>query len=143
MGGFFAKGVEGHVQNGVPWPMQNGMFCATFYHFFCHDQEGPIGTYLRAMFPEAVRFGLDEQTFAAVFVSIFMQIVGILQMPAFMGPKFSPFGVSILSPWKDSSTWGLAKEESEYSKQQRKNEYNGYSRKKAIAIAKKRKSKKQ
>lgn len=24
MGGFFMKGFEGHVQNGMPWPMQNG-----------------------------------------------------------------------------------------------------------------------
>lgn len=27
MGPFFMKGFEGHIGNGVPWPVQNGKFC--------------------------------------------------------------------------------------------------------------------
>ena len=81
-----------------------GIFCASFYHFFVHDQTGPIGTILRAFFPEAIRMGLDEATFAAVLVSLFMQIMGLLQMPDFLGPSFSPFGMEKLSSWKASAT---------------------------------------
>jgi hypothetical protein len=36
---------------------------------------------------------LDDATFAAVVVSLFMQVTGILQMPAFLGPDFSPFSI--------------------------------------------------
>lgn len=116
MGGFVMKGLEGHVINGVPWPMQNGMFCATFYHFFVHDQTGPIGILLReTVFPEVVRFGLDERTFAGVFVSFFMQVVGILQMPQFLGPSFTPFFNTILSPVFDATTWALGWNDSTYS----------------------------
>lgn len=75
---------------------------------------------MRSAFPEVVRMGLDEATFAAAFVSLFMQIMGLLQMPDFLGPSFSPFGVRILSPWKDSSTWNLSAEESAYSAARKK-----------------------
>lgn len=91
MGGFIVKGLEGHVAGGMPWPMQNGVVCATFYHFFVHDETGPIGTWLRTAVP--VRFGLDDATFAAAVVSLFMQGMGILQLPRFYGPNFSPFAI--------------------------------------------------
>jgi hypothetical protein len=32
-----------------------------------------------------------DELFAAVMVSLFMQIIAILQMPIFLGPTFSPF----------------------------------------------------
>lgn len=116
MGGFAMKGVEGHVKNGVPWPVQNGLFCATFFHFFVNDQTGPIGTFLReSVFTESLRFGLDEKTFAAVFVSFFMQVMGILQMPQFYGPSFTPFPGSIISPWMDATTWVMGWSGSTYS----------------------------
>ena len=99
----------------IPCATDAGIFCASFYHFFVNDQTGPIGIWLRSAFPEAVRMGLDEATFAAAFVSLFMQVTGLLQMPDFLGPSFSPFGVEILSPWKDSSTWSWSKKESVYS----------------------------
>ena len=122
MGGFFAKGVEGHVMNGMPWPFQNGLFCASFFHFFVHDQKGPIGKILRDyVAPESIRMGLDERTFATACISLFMQIMGILQMPRFLGPSFNPFG-TILSPWKDSSTRVVGKKESEHSKLKKKEE---------------------
>jgi hypothetical protein len=108
MSGIFMKGFEGHVSNGVPWPVQNGLLCATFYHFFSNDTKGPIGNWLRQyLFPESVRMGLDASTFAACLVSIFMQIMGFLQMPDFLGPTFSPFHVIALpgaSPKKDNHT---------------------------------------
>jgi hypothetical protein len=33
----------------------------------------------------------DNRTFAVAFVSLFMQVVGLLQLPVFLGPSFSPF----------------------------------------------------
>lgn len=88
-----------------------GLFCATFYHFFVHDQTGPIGSFIRRAFPKDVRLGLDESTFAAVFVSLFMQIVGILQMPRFLGPGFSPFSAQILTYKKASYTAASSKQD--------------------------------
>lgn len=91
MGGFFSKGFEQHVGNGVPWPFQNGVFCATFYLFYAKDKDGPIGNFLRSSVPLASILGLDDETFACAFVSLFMQVMGILQMPEFFGPSFTPF----------------------------------------------------
>lgn len=120
MGGFFMKGFEGHIMNGMPWPFQNGLFCASFYHFFVHDKTGIVGTTLRQYMYLPEILGLDDRTFAAVFVALFMQIMGILQIPAFLGPSFSPFGVEILGPFGDSTTWTVGKTESEWSKNKRK-----------------------
>ena len=38
--------------------------------------------------------GLDEKTFATLFVSVFSTVAGIVMLPEFMGPSFSP----ILTP---------------------------------------------
>jgi hypothetical protein len=35
--------------------------------------------------------GLNDRTFAIVVVSMFMQIVGILQLPNFLGGSWNPF----------------------------------------------------
>jgi hypothetical protein len=35
--------------------------------------------------------GVDDEMFAIVTVSLFMQVIGILQMPHFLGPSFNPF----------------------------------------------------
>lgn len=114
------KGVEGHVMNGMPWPIQNGIFCASFYHFYVHDETGIVGTTLRQLCMPIVKvLGLkDEAVFAGLVVSSFMQITGILQLPYFLGPQFSPFGTTILTPLLDASTWALGKRETEYSKLQ-------------------------
>lgn len=114
MGGFFTKGFDGYLKNGMPWPVQNGIFCATFYHFYVNDQTGIIGVTLREyvnilcdslkkqiilLAPEldaAISPMLSEQKFAVVVVSAFMHVTGILQLPYFFGPSFSPF-VSIFS----------------------------------------------
>ena len=34
---------------------------------------------------------IDDEMFAIVAVSLFMQVIGILQMPHFLGPSFNPF----------------------------------------------------
>jgi hypothetical protein len=97
MSGFLFKGVEGHVKNGVPWPMQNGLFCATLYHFIVHDTNGIIGMTLRQYgYPTFLRemLGYDDKTYAGLFVSIFMQVTGLLQLPNFYGPTFSPFEIT-------------------------------------------------
>jgi len=118
MGPLFMKGFEPHIGNGVPWPVQNGLFLTTFYHFYVHDKDGPIGQLLRTYIPVPSFLGLDDATFATAFVSLFMQIMGILQMPEVLGPSFSPFG-SLLSPFKDTSTWNVGKGETVYAKKQK------------------------
>jgi hypothetical protein len=57
----------------------------------------------------------DNQTFALVVVTMFMQVMGILQMPTFLGPSFTPFGSAILSPFRDSSTWKTGEKDTAYS----------------------------
>lgn len=92
-GGFFAKGFDGHLEKGMPWPFQNGLFCATFYHFFVHDEDGFIGVGLRKILGGLPKiFGVeDEHTFAVICISLFMQVVPLLQLKYFLGPSFSPF----------------------------------------------------
>ena len=92
MGSFLLKGFNGHLEKGMPWPFQNGLFCATLYHFFVNDQKGFIGNAMRDAVHSvpAIQMGLDDSTFALVFVSAFMQITGMLQIPQFLGPSFSP-----------------------------------------------------
>lgn len=60
-------------------------------------------------------FGLDDKTFAMVAVSSFMNVMGILQLPAVLGPSFTPFGSRILSPFMDATTWKVGKVDSKYS----------------------------
>lgn len=85
-----------------------------------HDTTGPIGKLLRTIVPAQTLLGLDDGPFAAVFVVGFMQVMGILQLPEFIGPKFTPFGSDILNPWKDSTSWEVGKTESEFSKKKAK-----------------------
>jgi hypothetical protein len=67
----------------------------SFYHFFVNDQVGPIGIIVRktvyAVGDGALLMGLDERTFAMAFVAFFMQVSGLLQLPHFFGPGYSPF----------------------------------------------------
>ena len=69
----------------------------SFYHFFVHDKTGPVGIFLRKSVHSLLGdggdliLGLDEQTFAVAYVGLFMQITGILQLPHFWGPAYSPF----------------------------------------------------
>lgn len=94
MGAFFMKGFHTHLENGMPYPFQSGLFWATFFHFYVNDTEGPIGNYLRHAVDDYIpwiEMGLDHRTFAVLVTSISNQIVGILQMPEFSGPSFSPF----------------------------------------------------
>jgi len=92
MRGFVQEGLHGYIKNGMPYKFQNGLFCATFYHVVVNDS-GFIGEYFRMvinLFP-SMKLGLNNEKFAAVFVSFFMHVVGVLQMPDFLGPNFSPF----------------------------------------------------
>jgi hypothetical protein len=90
--------------------ISTGLFCGTFYHFFVNDTKGPIGNFLRNHIPYKKLFDMDEKTFAMCFVSFFMQVMGILQIPSILGPSFTPFqGFAIRSPWKDPTTWKVGK----------------------------------
>jgi len=98
MGGLFWNGFNTHFGNGMPFPVQNGLFVTSLYHFVSHDS-GPIGESLRTgidLLPSALTMGLSNTKFAIVVVSLFMQINGILQMPDFFGPSFNPFIVITL-----------------------------------------------
>jgi hypothetical protein len=106
MGGFITKGIEGHVESGMPWPIQNGLVTASFYHFFVHDKTGVVGLQLRQLLSPLLVYlnfdpasEADQATFAACAVSLFMQIVGILQMPQFFGSAFSPFTTPLSVLW--------------------------------------------
>ena len=103
MGGFFGNSFHGYLKNGMPWPFQNGLFCATLYHFIAHDVEGPIGNFMRNAINlvPGIKFGLSDKQFIIVFLSGFMQIMGILQLPSFLGPSFSPF--NFISVFFDTS----------------------------------------
>jgi len=98
-GGFFNKGFTGHLNKGMPWPFQTGLACASFYHFFVHDETGFIGTNLRhcfhLVFDDFLKISglnsLDRATLAFVFVSAFQQFMAIIQLPYFFGPTVSPF----------------------------------------------------
>jgi hypothetical protein len=68
-----------------------GLFCGAFYHFYVHDKAGPIGSLLRMSFPVSAFVTLDDDTFAQCVISVFMQVMGILQLPFVLGPSFSPF----------------------------------------------------
>ena len=70
-----------------------GLFCAPFFHLYAHDKVGFAGVWLRtAMSPfHGLLPDLDDKTFAILIVSSFMQVVTILQMPAFLGTSFNPF----------------------------------------------------
>ena len=82
-----------------------GLFCGTFYHFYVHDTTGIVGSTLRhyleplaSLMLQVLGWNDDSQSknhevFATVMVSLFMQIVAILQMPICYGPTFSPFVV--------------------------------------------------
>lgn len=97
MGPFFVQGFHGWLKDGMPWPFQNGLFCATFYHFYVNDQSGPIGLQLRRtvdMFIPGARevWGIkDDRTFAFVLVSLFMHLMCLAQLEHCLGPTFSPF----------------------------------------------------
>lgn len=75
------------------WIRSSGLFCGTLYHFFVHDEKGPIGIALRKVLHSMpwIIGALDDERFAVAAVGAFMQIVGLLQIPHFLGPGFSPF----------------------------------------------------
>jgi hypothetical protein len=102
MGGFFFHGFDAYLEKGMPWLFQQGLSCSTFYHFYAHDVEGAVGVALRgAVKPLAVPFMVamgateeesrDDVLFAKVAVGLFMCVVAVLRMDAFLGPKFSPY----------------------------------------------------
>lgn len=74
---------------------ETGLFCASFFHFFVNDQTGPIGIALRDAIHSipGVQMGLDDRTFCVAIISIFMQVMYLLQLPELLGPSFSPFSM--------------------------------------------------
>lgn len=77
-----------------------------------------MGIFLRNNFTAGQRFGLTDVQVASCVVTYFMQIVGILQLPAFLGPNWNPFGlIALFSPWKDASAGATGKSGADDSKQ--------------------------
>lgn len=134
MGSFFAKGFDGHVKDGLPFPFQNGLFCASVYHFVAHD-DGPVGLFLKhyvrmvmQSIPRELIMGISVKTFVITGVSLFMQINGILQMPEFFGPTFSPFDI-ITYPYR--MLFGNKKKPSGKGPSRKKAKKNGNKQKKS------------
>lgn len=90
MGSFFLKGFHGHLENGIPWPFQNGIVMGLFYNIYTHDVNGMMGKTLRSIVQSTgIQGDMDDKHFATLVVSIFMQITGILML--FYGPKYNIF----------------------------------------------------
>lgn len=83
----------GLLTNGMPFPFQQTLFTASFYHFYVHDKSGIIGTTLRSLVDliPGITFGLDEKKFGLLVVSTIMHTHAILKMPQFIGPSFDLF----------------------------------------------------
>lgn len=92
MGSFFALGFNGHLKRGMPLPFQNGLFVSSLYHFTVNDTDGPIGIALRSLL-DPFMMGFSHKQFATLFISSFMQLWAVLQMPEFLGSSFNPFDV--------------------------------------------------
>jgi hypothetical protein len=95
MGSFFFKGFHGHLKDGMPYIVQNGLFVASTYHFIANDQ-GPIGEYLREAIAK-LPIEMDPVLLITLVGGLFMQISALLQMPDFFGPSFNPFDL-LLAP---------------------------------------------
>lgn len=93
MGPLFVNGLD-LLKNGMPFPFQQSLFTATFYHFYVHDQTGVIGTTIRSAIGSVpgLTLGLSEKDFGLFVVSFIMHANAILKMPEFFGPSFNPFG---------------------------------------------------
>jgi hypothetical protein len=97
MGPLFLCGFQPYLANGMPWGFQKGLFCSAFYHLYAHDTMGILGTKLRSFFKSYVLMytaateGMDDDIFPVVFISAFMHITAVLQLPELLGPSFSPF----------------------------------------------------
>jgi len=105
MGGFFANGFDGHLQNGMPFAFQIGFFASTFYHFYTHDENGIIGTSLRLVVkPLAVKAMLalgcedaeasDNALFASSVATAFIILMSVLRLPEIFGTACNPFNAS-------------------------------------------------
>lgn len=105
MGFFFWKGFHGHL-NGtrMPFPFENGFFVSSVYHFVSHDK-GPIGEHMRMILLKLPFVEADNVVIYTVcFLSLFMQLTGILQMPEFLGPSFDPFNLVKMPTRKPKKT---------------------------------------
>ena len=106
---FSSKALADTRKNYLSLVSNVGLFCAPFFHLYAHDKSGFAGGWLRTlmsplhgMFPD-----MDDKTFAVMLVSLFMQVVTILQLPSFLGPSFNPFtmiGDLIITPFAGSSS---------------------------------------
>ena len=68
----------------------SGLVVGFFYHVFTHDKEGSMGIALRsAVQSTGIQGTMDDKLFATLFVTIFMQLSGILMLPEFFGPSFN------------------------------------------------------
>lgn len=72
-----------------------------FYQLYANDKDGLLGKTLRSFVKSTGLHGeFDDKTFAVLVVSTFMQITGILMIPEFLGPSWSP----IMGPMKYVAT---------------------------------------
>jgi len=90
MGMFFLKGFHQHLEKDIPWPFQNGLVIGLFYHVYTHDKLGYLGITLRSVVQSTGIQGImDDNIFATLVVTVFMQVSGILMLPEFFGPTYN------------------------------------------------------
>jgi len=90
MGMFFLKGFHQHLEKDVPWAFQNGLVVGFFYHVYTHDKLGCMGIALRSTVQSTGIQGImDDNLFATLVVTIFMQVSGVLMLPEFFGPTYN------------------------------------------------------
>lgn len=70
----------------------SGIVMGLFYQLYANDKVGILGVTLRSVVQgTGIQGGFSDQVFACLVVSIFMQATGILMLPEFLGPSWSPF----------------------------------------------------
>jgi len=82
MGGYLQKGFHSRLeQGGLPRHLVNSFVCSFIYHFFVHDETGPIGTFLHQIVDTLVgrNSGDDKEAFILLCISSFMQLDGLVQ----------------------------------------------------------------
>jgi len=70
--------------------IMKGLVMGLFYHLYTHDKEGWMGITLRsAVQSTKIQGTMDDQLFATVVVTAFMQISGMLMLPELYGPSYN------------------------------------------------------
>ena len=99
VGPIYRHGWTAHFSKGMPWNFENGLVCASWYHFYVNDfaDNGPIGLWLHDTIHSVpaidgfIKSFESEAIFARTVIFVFMVFVGVMQTKHFFGPSYNPF----------------------------------------------------